>query len=484
MTTPSAVTTVAPAPSPFQDGVIPSALARVPVPVVTTAAVVVGSLAVGVAATLGPMFALVAVFGLLFLLALLVWPKAAVGLLPLAPVLAGLGRGYPIPGLRVSEVLVLLCAGVILTTPRLRLVPWNGLDWCTFGYTICAIAIPVWKAHTDGTLGPGALMTLAGAPLQYFLLYRAAAVAGAVRDLRALMLRVLLVSSILTNIVAIMQSINVPGVRDWVMSVSASDVVGYGAYGFVGRATGLFPHWHVLAGFDVIMSVLAVALLLAGDRTVLQPWGLIVVALFAVVGIAVSVTATSAIGAVVAVVIIGIVGNRLTQILRWGVPVGIGAAIAFWPLIQARTAEQDSGGGGQPQTIAYRVDIWTTQYLPAIRASPVTGYGAQEPERINWQYSESIYFSLLLRGGLVLFAAYLAWTIATLVVTASLSVNDDIDPVELSVARTLLALVLVMVPMQVLFPYLLTGGFSHAVWLLTGLASWSWAAGGFSRGVR
>lgn len=480
----SAVATVAPAPSPFQDGVIPSALARAPVPVVTATVVVVGSLVVGVAATLGPLFGVVAVVGLLFLLALLVWPKAAVALLPLTPVLAGLGRGYPIPGLRVSEVLVLVCTGVILTTPRLRLVPWNGLDWCTFAYIIVSIAIPVWKAHADGVLGPGALMTLAGGPLQYFLVYRAASVAGAVPDLRALMLRVLLLSSILTNVVAIMQYLNVPGVRDWVLSVSASDVAAYGAYGFVGRATGLFPHWHVLAGFDVIMSVLAVALLLAGDRTVLKPWALAMVAIFAGVGIAVSVTATSAIGAVVAVLIIGIVGNRLVKILRWGVPLGIGAAIAFWPLIQARTAEQDSGGGGSPQTISYRVDIWTHQYLPAIRASPITGYGAQDPERINWQYSESIYFSLLLRGGLILFAAYLAWTIATLVVTASLAVNDDLDPVELSVARTLLALVLVMVPMQVLFPYLLTGGFSHAVWLLAGLASWSWAAGGFSRGVR
>src|SRR5262249_31113930 len=157
-------------------------------------------------------------------------------------------------------------------------------------------------------------------------------------------------------------------------------------------------HWHVLAGFDVIILVLGIALWLSADRSVLPPRWLLFVSVFAVLGITVSVTATSAIGAAASLLLLGGLARRLGRILRAAVPAGGAATWAFGPLVRARVQSQglDTAGGSSslvPQTVAYRLDIWTTQYIPAIKASPVTGYGAQLPDRISWQWSESIYFS-------------------------------------------------------------------------------------------
>lgn len=480
--TPVGVATATPAPTglPEGSGSLRSVLDDVPIGLVTVVVVVVGSLMVGVATTLGPMFAMAAVVAVLFGLALLAWPTAAATLLPLIAVVSGLRRGFPIPGLRLSEVLAVVCAGTIfISAPRMRRLSWNGLDWCAFAYTAIAIVLPAYKAHGDGTLSTGTLMTLVG-PVQFFLIYRAAAVASSTPGVATRMVRLLLLSSIPTNIVAVMQAFSVPGVREWVVSVT--DVNSYSTPGFtaLGRATGLFPHWHVLAGFDVIIVVLAIALWLGADRQVMRPRALVAVALLAAIGIGVSVTATSAIGAVAALFLLGLIARRLGQLLRWTVPAGVAGAIVFWPLVQARITEQglggDSGGGGTPQTIAYRLDVWTTQYLPAIKASPVTGYGDVIPERISWEYSESIYLSLLLRGGLVLFLAYVVWTVATLSVAAVTAASESASPAEVAVARTVLTVMLVLVPMQLLFPYLLNSGIPHALWLLIGLSRQPWGA--------
>jgi hypothetical protein len=439
---------------------------------------VVGGVLVGVAATFGTLYAAAAAVALLFGVALLVWPTAAALLLPLISAVSGLRRGFPVHGLRLSEMLAVLCPAVIfVAVPRLRRVRWNALDWCALAYTILMVAIPVYKAHENGALSGSELMTLVG-PAEFFLIYRATVLAGLTPSLRVRMLRWFLLSSIVANVLAAAQAANVPGIRSFI--ATATGVNAYVSQGYVGfpRATGPFPIWHVLAGYDVIIAVLAIALWLSGDRKVLRTWVLGLVAVLAVVGIVVSVTATSAIGVILAILLLGGVSGRLGRILGVGVPVGAVLGVLFWPLISARVASQgvggSGGGSGTPQTLSFRWEVWTQQYIPAIRASPLTGYGDQLPDRINWQYSESIYFSLLLRGGLVLFAAYLVWTLAMLVVSRDVAKMRDLEPFDLAVGRTTYILVLVLLPMQILFPYLLNSGIPHALWLLLGLTNRTW----------
>ncbi|HSK26233.1 MAG TPA: hypothetical protein VK894_04910, partial [Jiangellales bacterium] len=297
--------------------------------------VAVGAAATGAAVARGPALGFAVAAVLLLGVAVLARPAVAVLVLPALPVLAGLRRDLPVPGLRLSELLAVGLAGVALVAvSRRHALPWTLLDWSALAYTLGLVLVPLSHTVASGG-GTSGLLPLLG-PLQFFLLYRAVAVLARRPDARALVLRVLLLSSLVTNLVALLQAADLPGVREQVISWTDVDAYLTPGYVAVPRATGLFPHWHVLAGFDVVVLTLCAALWLVADRRVLPAWGLAPVALLALAGITVSVTATSALGVVLAVVLTAALAGQVGRLLRVAVPAGVLAALAAWPLVIAR----------------------------------------------------------------------------------------------------------------------------------------------------
>jgi hypothetical protein len=94
-----------------------------------------------------------------------------------------------------------------------------------------------------------------------------------------------------------------------------------------------------------------------------------------------------ALAAAISLVVVGpVLGQRLTE--QFGVVAG-------------------SSKGFQPQTVNFREQVWSQQYLPAIAKRPLTGYGEQLPASISWPYPESQYIAILIEGGYPMLIMYL-----------------------------------------------------------------------------
>jgi hypothetical protein len=126
------------------------------------------------------------------------------------------------------------------------------------------------------------------------------------------------------------------------------------------------------------------------------------------------------------------------------------------------------GGVAAPSTIAYRVKVWTTQYFPTIESNVLTGYGPKLPPGSVWQYTESFYIALLLRGGLPLLAIYL-WLMRSFVNSAKVAERSK-APVDSLIGRVLLIVSLLLLPMQFVDNYFIYPGIGSLIWIMAGLA--------------
>src|SRR5437764_15029134 len=105
---------------------------------------VVGAIAVagaGAAVAIKPVAGVGVVAALALLLAVALNERLGLILLAaLVPATSGLARGFPIPGLRISEALVGGVATVLLLSAR-RVVRWALLDWLALVYAVATLAL-------------------------------------------------------------------------------------------------------------------------------------------------------------------------------------------------------------------------------------------------------------------------------------------------------------------------------------------------------
>lgn len=446
--------------------------ARLPVSTLAVLAAAVGGVVVGVGATISWTASVVAAAGILGFLAALHSPTAVVGVLACLPALSGLRRDLPLPGLRLTEVVAVALGGAAIALfPRHRTPRLAPVDVAALGFVVVGIALPAYHSLRQGSVTE--VSTAAGL-LQYLIIYVAVALVAVQARSREVALRVLLISSVPVNLVGLMQAANVPGVGPWIMAITDADPNSTPGYEAVARATSIFPHWHVLAGFDLVIVLLALALWLSGERKVLSGRWLAVIGLQALFGIAVSVTATVALGLATGALLIAAMARQVGRLLRVALPLAVGTVVVFWPLLMDRVMEQGLARPGEsdglvPQTISYRWQIWTDQYLPAAAESPFAGFGLTLPDRIQFPFPENVYLALLMRGGILLFAAYVIWMWLTATMARRAASSPDANPADLATARLLFALVVVLVPMQLLFPYVFATGLAHALWFVAGL---------------
>lgn len=459
-----------------QPSVLQELLPRVPLPVTLALAVV----PTGVAAATGPLrgVQVAAVVGALL------WGlhrPAQLVLLALAvvPLTAGLQRGLPFAGLRLSEVVVCAVALVVVpATAARRSRRFDLLDVTAAGYVVVNVlaggAAIVLHPQPVGGDAVGVLL----GPVPYFLLY--VVVRSAVTDpagVRAA-LRVLLLGAYPVCLVAVLQFFDVGPVRSLVVAVTGSRSAPLPGEGGVVRATGVFSHWHELGGYLLMLVLLALTLLLRPGQRVL-PRG----ALLGILGLAgVSLLMTTTL-----VVIGGTLAGVLWLAHRHGVlrraaGLLVLAAAAGGLVLGPNLASRIGGQFGArqplyevaqisvpllPQTISYRLQVWTEQYLPEVLRSPLVGWGPQLPAVISWRFTESVYLTLLMRGGVLLLLAYLAFVVATWVVARRTPADA---PPELHAVGVVVATSAVLFAvMQTINPYFTSVGYPHVLWALLGL---------------
>jgi hypothetical protein len=410
----------------------------------------------------------------LALLAVMRPDLGALTLVAAAPVLSGLERGLPVPGLRPSELMIGCIAGLILlTADRSAVRPWRSFDWLALGYALATLGLGLFGLFGRGEpLDAGLVGTLIG-PFQYLLLYRAVLVALPRPAQRRRALQLLLLASVPVSISAVMQHFGLLGVRELIPELTGADIDSDPALGEAegARATGTFPHWQVLAGYEFWIVALGIAAFLERPRILPIPLLALVLGL-AAAGALASVTMTVVLGAVAAALLLGVWYRHLALVLPILLIGGVLALIAFGPSIERRFDEQFGDEGRTrpawvPATMDYRFRVWRDQFVPALEGYWWTGYGPDLPPSIQFDYTESLYFTLLVRGGIPLVFLYLGLTLALL--ASSIRARDDPDPARRAAARTMAVAIVLLVPMHWVETYFVMTGMATLFWITAAL---------------
>ena len=452
--------------------------APAPVPAWAVAlAVPAGAVLIGGASVLGP----VAVLGLGLAggLALVLLARPALAVLvvvAVAPVISGVRRDVPVPGLRLTEVLILGVLGAILALGWSGWRPrWTGIEWATLGYVAATVVLSATGAAWQGSGLDIATVAVLLAPIQFLLLSRTISITLLSEWLRRSALRAVLLASVPVSMITVLQYLDVGSVLPWTSAITGHENVQHAvSLGFAVRATGPFDHWHVLAGYLLPVVLVAVALLLDDTQRVMSRPALWATLGASLVALTMTFTFTAMFGLVAGILVLGLLAGRLGSIARWGVIVALPIVALLGPYMSERVEEQFRPRAGDdrpallPETIDYRFQVWQEEYLPAVAESPVLGYGPELPDTITWGYSESMYLSLQLRGGvlLVLTFAVLVW--AFLAVMAAPARSPDAT-VRIP-AQVVIAVTVVLIPMHATFPYFASPGMPHVIWVLAGIA--------------
>jgi hypothetical protein len=412
-------------------------------------------------------------------LAVLVRP--AYGALALAagvPAVSGMRRGLPVPGLRPSEVLIVLVATAVLLALATRTdhVYWTAFDWLALLYVLGSFGLGTFDLIRRGdpfTLS--AIGDLLG-PLQFFLVYRA--VIGALRtyEWRVKAIRWVLLVSIPISLLSIAQSLDLGPTRGFVASLTGVDFDTAYGYQQIPRATGPFPIWHALGGYLFIVILLGLAVYLDRSVQVLSRRWLIATLGLASAALIATATIAPIAGALVGALILGFWFRRLSKVFILAAIAGVALALIFSPLLTSRYDQQFGPSAVitekpdyVPQTVWARYLIWTDQYIPALSKDDrwLIGYGPGVPPEVDWPYTESLYITLVMRGGVLLLGIYVV--LMGVIVAQARRRTHSADPTTRAIARVVYLSVILVAAMHLVANYFVISGFPHLLWPLIGL---------------
>ena len=431
------------------------------------------SVVVGVAAGFGPKYAVAALFGVAVVIIVLARPViGAYTLVALVPALSGLRAGLPVPQFRPSEVLIASIGLLLLLIARPGQTPrWRAFDWLAFAYAVATAVLGAGDLLARGSpISVGTADKLLG-PLQFFLLYRAVLATLTTKRQRQAALRVMLYASVPVSLLAILQEIHAPGIVNFLANITDSQA--FATNVGVARATGPFSLWHDLGSYLFVIVMLGVALLINQSWQVIKPRMLAAIVVLAGIALVCTVSLTPIAGTAVGVLVLALTARPRR---RWlariaGLIVLIG--VAFEPILASRLHQQFTLMATVkqipylPQNLNFRITVWTTEFLPVIAKHLTTGYGPDFPPGLAFSYTESVYVTILLRGGLPLLFLYAGLLLALYLQARDLRNHPEVE--RRAIAHVLLVVIVLILFMQITTNYFVNAGFPFLFWILAAL---------------
>jgi hypothetical protein len=433
------------------------------------------SVVVGAAVALRPTMAVVLVAALAGGLAILRRPAVGGYLIAgLVPLTSGLRSGFPIPGFRLSELIIgTVSVAILLPASARQTLRWRTFDWLFLAYALSALVLGAVDSVHDQVPLTGTLIGTLFGPMQFVLIYRALTVALPLRAQRYFALRLFLLASIPVSILALLQQLRIGGVNTFIANITGSTVLQVN--GIFARATGPFDHWTPLAGYLLVILLVGISLLLHGVEGVISRTTMFMVLGLDALGLLLSAELSAMVALVFASVALGVWSGRLRFLLRWGLLVILVLAASFGSYFQQRlnTEFDPTAGSGRsaliPQTLDFRWQVWTQQYFPAIHQQILTGYGPTLPSTIVWQFTESQYITLLMWGGVPLLLIFIAMMWALFTRARKMARPDGDDPARWAMARAVALLVVATYFIDLVFPYITDAGLPQALFVVVGI---------------
>ena len=170
----------------------------------------------------------------------------------------------------------------------------------------------------------------------------------------------------------------------------------------VPRGTGVFASWHALGGYLALTLIVGISYVTSPVPSVRRDRWLWLPLCGVAAGLLASLTFI--------VVAIGFIGVAAVAVYRkLAVKLLLGAVVGASVLLVSplgsgftRRAAEQQDDSALPETIAYRVDAWVRDFIPAISENLWTGYGPTLPSDAMFPYYESMYIETLMRGGIPL----------------------------------------------------------------------------------
>jgi O-antigen/teichoic acid export membrane protein len=434
---------------------------------------VAASAVAGIATGLGTKYALAALLGVAVFVIVLARPViGAYTLVAVVPPVSGLRAGLPVPQFRLSEVLIASVGLLLLLIARPGQTPrWRAFDWLALGYAVANAVLGAADLLTRGVpVSIGTADKLLG-PMQFFLLYRAVLTTLTTQRQRQVALRLMLFASVPVSLLAILQETHAPGVVNLLISMTDSQL--FSTNVGVSRATGPFALWHDLGSYLFVIVMLGVALLINQSWQVVKPRMLAVIVVLAGIALLCTVSFTPIAGTAAGVLVLAVTARPRKQWVARiaGLIVLLGAA--FGPILESRFHQQFGLQAPVkqipylPQNFDFRITVWTTEFLPVIAKHLITGYGPDFPPGLAFSYTESIYVTILLRGGLPLLFLYAGLMLALALQARDLRNHPDAE--RRAIARVLFVVIVLIVVMQTITNYFVNAGFPFLFWVLAAL---------------
>lgn len=400
-------------------------------------------------------------------------------LLVLVPALSGVKRGLLFPGLKLSDLLVIVCLVLVLLGWGLRRRAFDLVGFFLLTYSCLHALFTLINFSQRVELETDLLPKEIVGAAQYFLMYFIAFACGQRSGTMKVFIRWQLLVAACVAIIAVLQLFNIGPVREFLTLITGNPEIAHPLSWKTYRASGTFVSWHALGMYLAISAVIGFAVLFGGQVSGRQRRRVMFLLFLIVVGLLSSLTATP-----IFLFILGVIFflrrsriNKYAPLLLVG-SVAIVLATPLAGMLEMRLENQvepvSSEYSWLPQTVAYRLTVWSRDYGPIISDNIWDGYGPLgEFDTSAFKYTESMYVSLLLTGGIFLLFAFLVMLLAASVrmnwIRKSRPIDGNSLPQELASAMFLITVFLV--PAMFLHPYLSDAGGAPLYFIFLGLVS-------------
>ncbi|GGG29250.1 hypothetical protein GCM10007304_48890 [Rhodococcoides trifolii] len=374
---------------------------------------------------------------------------------------------------------VIMIAVAFAWTMVLRRTPgspgsrFSTIDALLGAWLVAKVVVEYYNAgHLQVPLELGPLLDLVLAAMVVVILKRRFGTADRVVRFA----RCFLIPAVGVAVLALLQVLGLFGVNRRLASItSGSALEARIENGWDIRGTATIGHWTALGGYLCVCIAICCALLLRAHRR-REPLRLLGVALAVLVAgqVTTFTFATIAVTAVTLLSVAVVVKPRPGQIIA---PLAVGGVLwwAFSSAIDERIAKQLASDPGTastllPESVAFRLNIWTHETLPAISDSPLLGHGlgvykyvgtGRVPYVLQWQSPESEWLRTAVSSGVVVLLLEVAVVLAAvrLLWRAARSVPG-------SYAIPLAVMLVAMVAAMCIHSHLADRGFLLSFWVV------------------